>query len=126
MAIHDVNPLSHIRSIILVVRLETLDKVNSLVKMEEMNSSSLHEGVQGLGNVAVRELLMSVAHDSLKHAGFYRAISHLWSSKGQTLSDEEYVKLERIVRKHIEIEAKMMEEAKKLLDSSTDERIKHL
>lgn len=105
---------------------EIIDKVDSLVKMEEMNSLGLHEGVKELSNVAVRELLMSIAHDSMKHAGFYKAISNLLAIKGQALADDEYVKLEKLIRKHIEIEVKMMEEAKKLLDLSKDNRIKHL
>ncbi|MCP8305001.1 MAG: hypothetical protein H3Z50_06010 [archaeon] len=105
---------------------EVVKKIESMVRMEESYASSLSSSVEGLGNVAVQEILRGIAHDSRKHAGLYTAILSLLKSESRALTDQEYDKLESVIKKHIKVESQMVQEVKKLLEGEWDSRIKHL
>ncbi|MCP8310416.1 MAG: hypothetical protein L6N94_02850 [Candidatus Methylarchaceae archaeon HK01M] len=105
---------------------EVVKKIKDMIKMEESYALSLSSSVEGLDNVAVQEILRGIAHDSRKHAGLYTAILSLLKSEGRALTDQEYQKLESVIKKHIEVESQMVEEVKKLLEGEWDSRIKHL
>lgn len=100
-------------------------RFRNMAKMEEEHASSLSESVSGLRNVVVQELLRSIAHDSRKHKGLYEAISNL-SKEVALVTEEEYDRIENVIKEHIETEGRMLEEVKKLLDSEEDPRVKHL
>ena len=101
-------------------------KIENMIKMEENHASSLLVSVEGLKNLVVKEILKSIAYDSQKHAGLYTAILNLLKKEGKALDDQEYDRLKSVIRKHIEVENRMVQEAKKLLESEQDSRIKHL
>lgn len=105
---------------------EVVKKVESLARMEEKHALSLSGSVGGLRNVVVQEILRGIAHDSRKHAGFYTAVLALLKSEGPAITEEDYDRLEEVIREHIEVENRMMGEAKHLLDAEQDLRIKHL
>ena len=96
-----------------------------MAKMEEDYAVDYDKNIQGLGNVAIASLMRSVSLDSMKHAGLYRAIATIL--RGQIgITDLEYDTLEETLKRHIQIEAKMIEEAKDLMDGEEDERVKFL
>ena len=97
-----------------------------MVRMEKKHASSLSTSVDGLRNIVVQEILRGIAHDSRKHAGFYTAILTLLKGESPAITEEDYNRLEEVIKKHIEVESRMMKEAKQLLDSEQDLRIKHL
>ncbi|MCW3992431.1 MAG: hypothetical protein NWE79_06960 [Candidatus Bathyarchaeota archaeon] len=100
-------------------------KMREMAEMEEDYAVAYDKNVMGLGNVAIAELMMSVALDSRKHAGLYRAIVTIL--KGSlAITDMEYDQLEESLRRHVEVEARMMEEAKGLMDGEEDDRVKRL
>jgi len=100
-------------------------KMEEMAEMEEDYTVAYDKNVMGLGNVAIAELMMSVALDSRKHAGLYRAIATIL--KGSlAITDMEYEQLEESLRRHVEVEARMMEEAKALLDGEEADRVKRL
>jgi rubrerythrin len=100
-------------------------KMEEMAEMEEEYAVAYDKNVMGLGNVAIAELMMSVALDSRKHAGLYRAIATIL--KGPlAITDMEYEQLEESLRRHVEVEARMMEEAKALMDGEEDNRVKRL
>jgi len=105
---------------------DKVKKIKSMVKMEEDYATSLSASVEGLSNVVVRELLRSIAHDSQKHAGFYTAILNLMKSEGKALNDQEYDRLKSVIKEHIEVESRMVQEVEKLLAIEQDKRIKHI
>jgi len=105
---------------------EVVREIESMIGMEEKHASSLSESVEGLRNVVVQEILRGIAHDSRKHAGFYTSILSLLKGENLAIAERDYIRLEEVLRKHIEVENRMMDEAKKLLDSEQDSRIMHL
>ncbi len=66
------------------------DKVEVLEKLAvlgEEYSLRLDEDVSGLGNEAVRGLIMSVSYDSKKHAGLYRAVAEILRGSSLAITD---------------------------------------
>ena len=107
---------------------QLIDRVRKMEKMAEMEEEyavAYDKNVMGLENVAIAELIMSVALDSRKHAGLYRAIATIL--KGPlALTDMEYDQLEESLRRHVEVESRMMEEAKALMEGEEDDRVRRL
>jgi len=100
-------------------------KMEEMAEMEEEYAVAYDKNVMGLGNVAVAELMMSVALDSRKHAGLYRAIATIL--KGPlAITDMEYEQLEESLRRHVEVEARMMGEAEALMEGEDDDRARRL
>ena len=103
-----------------------VNKIQNMIKMEENHASSLLASVEGVNNKVVQEILLSIAHDSRKHSGLYSVILSLLKSENQALTDEDYDRIETVIKNHIEIESRMLEEVKILLKGDFDSRIKHL
>jgi hypothetical protein len=102
-----------------------VEKMEEMALMEEEYAVDYDEDVAGLGNVAVAGLLGSVALDSRKHAGLYRAIAAIL--KGPLgITDVEYERLESSLKRHVEVEERMMAEARALLEGEEDARVKTL
>ena len=96
-----------------------------MAKMEEDYAVVYDKNVEGLGNVAIEGLMKGVSLDSMKHAGLYRAIATIL--RGPIgITDLEYDTLEETLKRHIEIETKMIEKSKTLMDEEGDERVKFL
>lgn len=100
-------------------------KMKEMAEMEENYALQYDKNTMGLGNIAISELIMSVALDSKKHAGLYRAIATILEGP-LGITDVEYDQLEDSLKKHIEIETIMIEESKALLDKEEDDRVKRL
>jgi rubrerythrin len=104
---------------------DKIKKMEEMAEMEENYAISYDKNVTGLGNVAISELIRSVAHDSFKHAGLYRTIATIL--KGPILiTDQEFNQLEISLRKHIDIETKMITETKALMEKEQDDRVQRL
>lgn len=99
--------------------------MEEMAVMEEEYALSYDKNVAGLGNVAIEGLVKSVAFDSMKHAGLYRAIATILGGP-LAITDLEYERLESSLKKHIDIEAKMMEEVKALMKDEEDDRAMRL
>ena len=104
---------------------ERIEKMEQMAQMEESYAVGYDRDVTGLGNVAIAELMNSVALDSRKHAGLYRAIATILRGP-IAVTDMEYGQLERTLRKHIRVEEDMMEEARALLEGEEDDRVRTL
>jgi len=104
---------------------DRVKKMEQMALMEEKYAVDYDKNVAGLGNVAIEGLMMSVAFDSRKHAGLYRAIAIILEGP-LGITDVEYDQLEATLKKHIEIEEKMMDVSKSLLKDEEDERVKFL
>lgn len=106
--------------------IEGVKKLEDLTKMELKHASKLSESVKGLKNVVVKEILRGIAHDSRKHADFYTAILSIIKDESPAIGEEDYDRLEEVFKEHIDAEKLMMQEAKHLLNSLQDLRIRHL
>ena len=100
--------------------------IEKLVEMEKTHSSDLSKSVEKLNNVVIKELLTGIAYDSQKHAGFYQTILTLIEKIEPAINEEEYARIEKALKRHIDVEKVMMEESKQLLSSIEDSRIRHL
>ena len=105
---------------------DVVKRIESMVEMEDNHASSLSKSVEGLNNLIVKEILRSIAYDSQKHAGLYTAILSLLKKEGKALDDQEYDRIKSVIKKHIEVENRMVQEAKRLLEAERDSRIRHL
>ncbi|MFB0558069.1 MAG: hypothetical protein ACETVY_03020 [Candidatus Bathyarchaeia archaeon] len=100
-------------------------KMEQMAEMEKDYALRYDEDVAGLGNVAIDGLIKGVALDSKKHAGLYMTIADIL--KGPlAITDLEYDRLEVSLKKHIEVEERMMEEAKALMEGEGDDRVRFL
>jgi hypothetical protein len=104
---------------------ERIEKMEQMAQIEERYAMNYDKNVMGLGNIALSELMRTIALDSIKHAGLYRAIKAIISGP-IAVTDMEYDTLEEKLRKHIRIEQDMMEEAMVLLEKEEDDRVKTL
>lgn len=105
---------------------DEIDKVADLIHMETNYASSLSESVEKLTNAVVKETLRGIAHDSIKHAGFFRAILSILRKVEPVVTEDDYDRLEEVIERHITVEERMVEESRQLLSSLKDRRIKHL
>ena len=103
-----------------------VESVKGLIEMEKKHASSLSRSVEDLRNSGIQEILRGIAFDSQKHAGFYRAILNLLGKVEPAITEEDYMRLEEVIRKHVDVEEQMMEESKQLLYSIKEPRIQHL
>lgn len=104
---------------------DRIKKMEQMAEMEEEYAVDYDDDVAGMGNVAIAGLMASVALDSKKHAGLYRAIAAIL--KGPlAITDVEYDRLETSLKRHIEVEEKMLAESKELLEGEEDDRAKRL
>jgi hypothetical protein len=104
---------------------DRIKRMEEMAEMEEEYAVDYDDDVAGLGNVAVAGLIASVALDSRKHAGLYRAIAAIL--KGPlAITDVEYDRLEASLKRHIEVEEKMLAESRELLEGEKDDRAKRL
>lgn len=100
-------------------------KMERMAEMEEEYAIRYEEDVAGLGNVAIGGLIRGVALDSEKHAVLYRTVADIL--KGLlAVTDVEYDTMEASLRKHIEVEERMMAEAKALMEGEWDDRVRFL
>jgi hypothetical protein len=104
---------------------DRIKRMEQMAEMEEEYAVDYDDDVAGLGNVAIAGLMASVALDSRKHAGLYRAIAAIL--KGPlAITDVEYDRLEASLKRHIEVEEKMLAESRELLEGEEDDRAKRL
>ncbi len=99
--------------------------MRELAELEERYAVGDDDDVAGLGNVVVAELMMSVALDSRKHAGLYRAIAAILEGP-LGITDVEYDRLEAALKRHVEVEVGMLSEARALLEGVEDDRARRL
>lgn len=102
---------------------EKVAKMRELAELEERYAVGYDDDVAGLGNVVVAELMMSVALDSRKHAGLYRAIAAILEGP-LGITDVEYDRLEAALKRHVEVG--MLSDARALLEGVGDDRARRL
>lgn len=104
---------------------DRVKKMEQMAKMEEEYALRYDDDVAGLGNVAIGGLIKGVALDSEKHAGLYRAIADILRGP-LAVTDVEYDRLGASLKRHIEVEERMMGEAKALMEGEGDDRVRFL
>jgi len=105
---------------------ERKKKMDEMVKMEEDYAIRLSKDVTGLGNVTLQGLVTGIAYDSQKHAGLYKTMANLLEGGPLAATDLEVEEFKTKLENHVEVEEKMMQESKNLMESEEDERVRFL
>jgi rubrerythrin len=105
---------------------EILDFIREQIKIENEIMDSLNKALTEMVNPAVKGTLKGISLDSAKHAEIYSAALDLLTSVPQALTEEQLDKQERLVEKHITIEARLIERISETVTNIKDEKIKLL
>ena len=92
---------------------EQINFENAIVKKAE-------ESVEGLQNIMIRELILSIGLDSKKHASMLNALISLLTRPTPSVPEEISNGIKNSIVEHIQMEAQAIETYQKLLDSIDD------
>jgi rubrerythrin len=106
--------------------MSTHSKIIEFIQLEKKYAEELKNLAEATKHPALRTLFLGIAQDSIKHSMMYEAILQLTSQIQPFITLEELKNIATTISKHIETELKMLEEARKLLSTSQDPRIKLL
>ena len=84
----------------------------------------LNKALDEIDNPAVKAVLSGISLDSLKHADMYEAVKKLLEKPLPPLEPETLHKQRKLVEKHIEYEARLIEKIENVLPEMRDERIR--
>jgi len=106
--------------------MSTHSKIIEFIQLEKKYAEDLKKLAEATKHPVLRTLFLGIAQDSLKHSMMYEAILQLTSQIQPFITLEELKNIATTISKHIETELEMLEEARKLLSTSRDPRIKLL
>ncbi len=92
---------------------EQINFENEIVKKAE-------ESVEGIQNIMIRELILSIGLDSKKHASMLNALISLLTRPTPSVPEEISNGVKNSIVEHIQMEAQAIETYQKLLDSIDD------
>jgi rubrerythrin len=96
------------------------------IKVEHEIVESLDKALTGMENPAVKGTLKGISLDSLKHAQMYASAIELLTKVPKALAEEQLDKQRNLVKKHIEIEVKLIKRIDEQLPNIKDEKVKLL
>lgn len=96
------------------------------IKVEQTIVDSVKKGIVGIENPAVTGVLKGISLDSVKHAEMYSSAINLLTSVPQALTEENLDKQRELVKKHIRIEAEIIEKLGKVIPSIQNKKVKLL
>lgn len=101
-----------------------LEEVNSMAKNEREYAKELYRLSELLKHPVLQALIKAIALDSEKHGILYESIIKLLQQEITALSEEEIEIIQSNIKRHIEVEEKMIELAKKLASQTDDPKLK--
>jgi rubrerythrin len=87
---------------------------------------SLNSALINIHNPAVKGVLTGISLDSVKHAELYASAIELLTSTSQALQQEHLDEQRKLVEKHIELEAELIEKLNKVLPAIESEKVRLL
>ncbi|MCD6300954.1 MAG: ferritin-like domain-containing protein [Staphylothermus sp.] len=104
------------------------DKLISLLRemsqKEKEYAKELKELTEKFKHPVLSALIKGIAIDSEKHSMFYESLAELLSETQPFLSEEELEIIKKGIKKHIDLEAEMIEFTHKLIEETQDPREK--
>jgi len=85
------------------------------INLEKEIVEAAEESIQNVKNKLVKELILSIALDSKKHAGMLNALLSITSSVQPFIEEEKLDELSENIEKHIKLEAKAIETYKDII-----------
>lgn len=101
-------------------------KILEYSALEEKYAEELRKLATSLQHPVLQALFLGIAKDSEKHSLFYKSIAKVLGGVQPLISEEDLKKISETITKHIELEARMMEEARTILEGTNDPRVKLL
>ncbi|MBN1785117.1 MAG: ferritin-like domain-containing protein [Candidatus Bathyarchaeota archaeon] len=96
------------------------------IKIEQTIVDSVKEGLTEIKNPAVKGVLNGISLDSLKHAQMYSSAITLLTSVPQALTEGNLDKQKELVKKHIQLEVKVIHKLREIIPSVENEKVKLL
>jgi rubrerythrin len=103
-----------------------VDFLKRQIKIENEIVKSLNSGIADMENPPVQAVLKGISLDSLKHAEMYASAVTLMTSVSKALKQEDLDKQRRLVEKHIELEAELIQKIGAILPSVENKKVKLL
>jgi len=103
-----------------------VDFLKRQIKIENEIVKSLNSGIADMENPPVQAVLKGISLDSLKHAEMYASAVTLMTSVSKALKQEDLDKQRRLVEKHIELEAELIQKIGGILPSVANKKVKLL
>ncbi len=103
---------------------ETKKLAHDMSLKEKEYAEELEELAGKIKHPVLQALIKGIASDSRKHSIFYSAVEELLSRVQPLLTEEELETLKKGIRKHIEMEAEMVEFTRKMAQETDDPRLK--
>ncbi len=88
--------------------------------------NSLNKSLTDIGNPTVKGVLKGISLDSVKHAEMYDSAVKLLTSVPQALTQENLDQQKKLVEKHIELEAELIEKISSTLPTVGNKKVKLL
>ncbi len=105
---------------------ELVDLFKNQIKIEQTIVDSVKEGLTEIKNPAVKGVLNGISLDSLKHAQMYSSAITLLTSVPQALTEGNLDKQKELVKKHIELEVKVIQKLGEIIPLVQNEKVKLL
>ncbi len=90
-------------------------KFKELSVVENDYAVKLDAEVRGYGNEVLRDIIGSVAVDSRKHSGLFKACAAISNGDSLSLSEDEYNELVDSLRKHEKVEGNMIKTVNEII-----------
>jgi rubrerythrin len=100
------------------------DKFKALSTVENDYAVKLEGEVRGYGNEVLRDIIGSIAVDSKKHAGLFKACAAITSGESLSITEDEYNELVESLHKHEAVEGNMIKIVDDILTKTKDDRIR--
>ena len=105
---------------------ELIDIFKSQIKTEQAIVDSVKSGLVDIKNPAVKGVLKAISLDSTKHAQMYSSAIMLLTDVSQALTEENLEKQKELVKKHIQLEAQVIQKLEQALPSVKNNKVKLL
>jgi rubrerythrin len=102
---------------------DLLDFLRNQVAVENEIVTSLEKAIVNMKNPAVKGVLKGVSLDSVKHAELYSAALTLLTSASTALNQGNLDEQRELVKKHIEIEAKLIKVLQEKIPEIENEKV---
>jgi len=96
----------------------------AMIREERGYANELRGVASRIQHPVLQSLISGIAFDSEKHSVFFESIANLLTKPSALISEEELEAIKVGIKKHIEIEEKMIRLTKELIDSVNDTRLK--
>jgi len=105
---------------------ELIGFLKEQIKIENKIVDSLNKSLVNIGNPTVKGVLKGISLDSVKHAEMYASAVALMTSVSQALTQENLDEQRKLVEKHIQMEADLIEKIGNVLPTVENAKVRLL